>query len=130
MAMVYEGTASLGRFWGYRVCFPFASVQRDFLGQKTCLVSSLYCQNSARSRTNTSYRALVSLGALITIASMGFGPFTQQAISFQERRIASGNSTISTLGNITRASLQGENPDDYNGGLFFLLLIFINDIRG
>ncbi|PMD17019.1 hypothetical protein NA56DRAFT_752676 [Hyaloscypha hepaticicola] len=35
--------------------------------------------------------------------------------SLSERRIASGNSTISTLGNITRASLQGENPVDYNG---------------
>jgi hypothetical protein len=32
MAMVNEGAASLGRFWGYRICFPFASVQLAFLG--------------------------------------------------------------------------------------------------
>ncbi|KAE9378301.1 hypothetical protein N431DRAFT_500971 [Stipitochalara longipes BDJ] len=60
-------------------------------------------------------KPLVSLGALITIASLRFGPFTQQAVSFQERRAASVNAQISTLGNITRAALQGENPDDQNG---------------
>ncbi|KAN0108652.1 Protein of unknown function (DUF3176) domain containing protein [Hyaloscypha variabilis] len=59
--------------------------------------------------------ALVSLGALITIAVLGFGPFTQQAVSFQERQIASGDAKISSLGNITRAALQGTNPDDANG---------------
>jgi hypothetical protein len=65
---------------------------------------------------NNYLRALVSLGALITIAVLGFGPFTQQAVSFQERQIASGDAKISSLGNITRAALQGTNPDDANGG--------------
>ncbi|PMD44555.1 hypothetical protein L207DRAFT_630876 [Hyaloscypha variabilis F] len=64
---------------------------------------------------NNYLRALVSLGALITIAVLGFGPFTQQAVSFQERQIASGDAKISSLGNITRAALQGTNPDDANG---------------
>ncbi len=65
---------------------------------------------------NNYLRALVSLGALIAIAVLGFGTFIQQVVSFQERQVASGDAKISSLGNITRAALQGTNPDDGNGG--------------
>jgi hypothetical protein len=50
---------------------------------------------------------LVSLGAALAIAALGFQPFTQQAVSFVQRLTPSGAATISSCSNITEYLIGG-----------------------
>ncbi|KAF4629081.1 hypothetical protein G7Y89_g9069 [Cudoniella acicularis] len=57
---------------------------------------------------------LVSLGALLTIVNLAFQPFVQQAVSFPQRLVPSGNATVPTIYNITVNGLQGNNVGNLN----------------
>jgi hypothetical protein len=79
----------------------------------TAQIKSVSIPNSSEMKSLMSFSHLASLGATLSVLSLAFQPFVQQAISFRQRTSPHGNGTILYRRNLTIRDGPGSQVPTY-----------------